>query len=107
MNFWTKLWSGIKYFFSKIWVVAIVPLSLFLVKIFFKKDDKTKEEIEETKEEIKESKKDLNDQEDTVEKIESDVVSKNEETKDVIEEIKKNEEERKEDLSEFLPGLKR
>lgn len=106
-NFWSKLWSGIKYVFSKIWVVAIVPLSLFLVKIFFNKDDKIEEEIKETKEEIKESKKDLKKQEEVVEKVESNVVSKNEETKDMIEEVKESEEKRKEDLSKFLPGLKR
>lgn len=106
-DFFYKIWSGIKYVFSKIWVVAIVPLSLFLVKTFFKKESKIEEEIKETKEEIKDTKADLKKQEDIVEKVESETIDKNEETKDLVEEVKESEKKRKEDLSEFLPGLKK
>lgn len=100
-----SIWTKIVNFFKKGWTLLIIPVILFIIRLFTGKgkDKELKKEIKEINKEIKEEKKDIQKQTTSVEKKEDIVEQKVQEVKDEVENHQKN----KDDISEILPGIKK
>lgn len=91
--------------FKKIWWVLLVPIGLFIVKIFTgnNKQKETKKEVKEIKKEIKAEEKEIKKEKETETKIENEIEKDVEDIQKTVDEKKKNDQ----GISQFLPGVKK
>lgn len=98
--------SKLKSFFSKAWAILIIPLSLFLAKIFFgsNKDSKAKEEIKETSKEIKQESKEIEQRVQEIEKTEDKLDQQVQEIEEILDNPPVKDDDK---IHTILPGLKK
>lgn len=99
--------SKLKSFFSKAWAILIIPISLFLAKIFFgfNKDNKeVKEEIKETSKEIKQGSKEIEQRLQEVERAEDKLDQQVREIEEILDNPPVKDDDR---IHTILPGLKK
>lgn len=102
----STFFSKLKSFFSKAWAILIIPLSLFLAKIFFgsSKDSKAKEEIKETSKEIKQESKEIEQRVQEIEKTEDKLDQQVQEIEEILDKPPVKDDDK---IHTILPGLKK
>lgn len=94
-----KIGNAILTFFKKGWTLLIIPIGLFIIRLF---TSSSKQDIKEVKQDVKEAKKDTEETTQKVEQKEEDLTSQ---ILDIKETINTTTVDPK--LEEILPGLKK
>ena len=98
-NILVKIWNVIK----RIWVFLLIPIILFIIKLFTGKENKKlKKEITALKEDISEKKEEIKEEKQSIEKKEEGLLKKSQEIQKEI-----NQREENPEISEILTGLKK